>query len=127
MKNILYYSTILVPFFTLPQLLNNSQFLLTSIPLYITSFLYHHNYQLNNIRYYDMFFFFSNASHHLIYCFYNANNFNFIFFYSFFFLFYTTGKILEKYDNIYYSDIFHSFVHIYCIFISYYITHLNSF
>ena len=86
---------------------------ITIIPLTTTSILYHHKFNINNIRKYDIILSYTAGVHHGIYCYlYNINMYNFFFAYGITLFFYVTGIIFFRFNYVSISRISHGMVHL---------------
>ena len=110
----LYISSTIVPLINLSTICyyKNYYFLVTGIPISITSILYHLNFPIKNIRYIDIFFSMIAYIHHLYISTYYVKYRTGLLIYSQIPLFYLAGKILQKYEKHYLSDLVHAFMHL---------------
>lgn len=105
-------TSLVVPYFVLKMIIKNKKynFLLTGIPLSITTLAYHHNL-ISNIRKYDIIMAITTYLHHILYySIYSKRNNTFYF--TLPGLFYVIDKIFEefKYDKT--SYYFHALSHL---------------
>ena len=112
--NPLYYTVFIVPSITLPLIYftGHHSLLITTIPLTCTSILYHYNFNIKNIRKYDICISFFTFFQQTFYNFLYASNYTFIYYYSSIVLFYLLDKMFERYNYMKCSILFHTIMHL---------------